>query len=63
MGGPPIIIIVRSVESTDAMTAQPTQVPWDVLMKLTHRITTELPKVVRVAYELTSKPPATIEYV
>ena len=57
------IIIVRSVESKDAMTAQPTQVPWDILMKVTHRITTELPKVVRVAYELTSKPPATIEYV
>ncbi|MFC2161045.1 glutamine-hydrolyzing GMP synthase [Acidobacteriota bacterium] len=57
------IIIVRSVESKDALTAQPTQVPWDILMKVTQRITTELPKVVRVAYELTSKPPATIEYV
>jgi len=57
------IIIVRSVESKDAMTAQPTQVPWDILMKVTQRITTELPKVVRVAYELTPKPPATIEYV
>jgi len=57
------IIIVRSVESKDAMTAQPTQVPWDILLKMTHRITTELPKVVRVAYELTPKPPATIEYV
>jgi len=57
------IIIVRSVESQDAMTAQPTQVPWDILMKVTERITTELPKVVRVAYELTPKPPATIEYV
>jgi len=57
------IIIVRSVESIDAMTAQPTQVPWDILMKITYRLTTELPKVVRVAYELTSKPPATIEYV
>ncbi len=57
------IVIVRSVESKDAMTAQPTQVPWDILMKVTQRITTELPKVVRVAYELTPKPPATIEYV
>ena len=57
------IIIVRSVESKDAMTAQPTQIPWDILMKVTQRITTELPKVVRVAYELTPKPPATIEYV
>ena len=57
------IIIVRSVESKNAMTAQPTQVPWDILMKMTNRITTEIPKVVRVAYELTPKPPATIEYV
>jgi len=57
------IIIIRSVESTNALTAQPTQVPWDILMKVTERITTELPKVVRVAYELTPKPPATIEYV
>ncbi len=57
------IIIVRSVESKDAMTAQPTQVPWDILMKVTERLTTELPNVVRVAYELTPKPPATIEYV
>lgn len=57
------IVIVRSVESQDAMTAQPTQVPWNILMKVTQRLTTELPKVVRVAYELTPKPPATIEYV
>ena len=57
------IIIIRSVESTNALTAQPTQVSWDILMKVTKRITTELPKVVRVAYELTPKPPATIEYV
>jgi GMP synthase (glutamine-hydrolysing) len=57
------IIIVRSVESNDAMTAFPTQVPWDILIKMTERITTELPTVVRVAYELTPKPPATIEYV
>jgi GMP synthase (glutamine-hydrolysing) len=57
------IIIVRSVESRDAMTAQPTHVPWEILKKIAHRITTELPEVVRVAYELTPKPPATIEYV
>ena len=57
------IIIVRSVESKDAMTAQPTQVPWETLTAIAGRITTELPEVVRVAYELTPKPPATIEYV
>jgi len=57
------IIIVRSVESKDAMTASPTQVPWDTLMAISRRITDEIPEVVRVAYEITPKPPATIEYV
>ncbi|MCR4410374.1 MAG: glutamine-hydrolyzing GMP synthase [Candidatus Saccharicenans sp.] len=57
------IIIVRSVESQDAMTAQPTPVPWDVLTRLASRITKEIPSVVRVAYEITPKPPATIEYI
>ncbi|MFA4925966.1 MAG: glutamine-hydrolyzing GMP synthase [Candidatus Aminicenantales bacterium] len=57
------IMIIRSVESQDALTAQPTPVPWDILTKLAKRITTEVPSVVRVAYEITSKPPATIEYI
>jgi GMP synthase (glutamine-hydrolysing) len=57
------IIIIRSVESQDALTAQPTPVSWDVLTGLARRITTEVPSVVRVAYEITSKPPATIEYI
>jgi GMP synthase (glutamine-hydrolysing) len=57
------IVIVRSVESKDAMTAEPTEVPWDILKRLAKRITTEVPGVSRVAYELTNKPPATIEYV
>jgi len=57
------IVIVRSVESKDAMTAEPTQMPWEVLMKISKRITGEIPEVVRVAYEITPKPPATIEYI
>jgi GMP synthase (glutamine-hydrolysing) len=57
------VIIVRSVESRDAMTADATQVPWDILMKITQRILKEVPGVSRVAYELTPKPPATIEYI
>jgi GMP synthase (glutamine-hydrolysing) len=57
------IIIVRSVESRDAMTAEPTEIPWDVLMTIAKRITSEVPGVVRVAYEITPKPPATIEYI
>lgn len=57
------IIIIRSVESGDAMTAQPTPIPWEKLTRMAQRITMEIPQVVRVAYELTPKPPATIEYI
>ena len=57
------IIIIRSVESRDAMTAKPTQVPWPVLLKISGRITREIPTVTRIAYEITGKPPATIEYI
>jgi GMP synthase (glutamine-hydrolysing) len=57
------IIVIRSVESKDAMTAKPTAVPLDILMKISGRITREIPSVTRVAYELTPKPPATIEYI
>ena len=57
------IIIVRSVESRDALTAEPTPIPWETLMTISRRITAELPNVVRVAYEITPKPPATIEYI
>jgi len=57
------VIIIRSVESKDAMTAEPTAIPFDVLIRMAKRITEEIPDVSRVAYELTSKPPATIEYI
>jgi len=57
------IIIIRSVESRDAMTAEPSEVPWNILRNISTRITTEIPEVTRVAYEITPKPPATIEYI
>lgn len=57
------IIIIRSVESRDAMRARPTALPWDVLAKMARRIVKEIESVTRVAYELTPKPPATIEYI
>jgi len=57
------IVIIRSVESRDAMTAEPSPIPFDILVKMSQRITKEIPQVSRVAYELTSKPPATIEYI
>jgi GMP synthase (glutamine-hydrolysing) len=57
------IIVIRSVESKDAMTAKATAVPWDVLLKIARRMIKEVPSVTRVVYELTPKPPATIEYI
>ncbi len=57
------IIVIRSVESRDAMTAEASRIPWKIMLRISKRITEEIPEVVRVAYELTSKPPATIEYV
>ena len=57
------IIVVRCVESENAMTAEPVPLPWDVLRKLEHRIAGEIDEVSRVLYDLTPKPPATIEYI
>lgn len=57
------IIIIRCVESLDARIAIPTRIPWKALEKITKRIITEIPEVTRVCYDLTPKPPATIEYV
>ncbi len=57
------IIVVRSVESEDAMTATPTEVEWDVLRRVQERICAEVPGVIKVLYDLTPKPPSTIEYI
>lgn len=57
------IIAIRCVESKDALSAQLTKIPWKVLEKIQVRITTEIPSVVKVVYDLTPKPPSTIEYV
>lgn len=56
------IITVRIVESEDAVTAKAKQVPYPVLMKIAKRITEENPTVVRCLYDLTDKPPSTIEF-
>lgn len=57
------IIVIRSVESKDALTARPTRVPFRVLEKIQKRIVREIPQVNRVLYDMTPKPPATIEYI
>jgi len=57
------IIVVRCVESTDARIATVTEIPWEKLHRICQRITTEVPDVTRCLYDLTPKPPATIEYI
>jgi len=56
------IITVRVVVSEDAVTARAKQVPYEILEKISERITNEIPSVVRCLYDVTHKPPATIEF-
>ena len=55
-------VIIRAVNTVDAMTAAVPEIPWAVLQKITSRILSEVPGVCRVLYDLTPKPVGTIEW-
>lgn len=56
------MVIIRAINTIDAMTASIEKIEWDVLEKITNRILAEVPNVNRVCYDMTPKPPATIEF-
>ena len=56
------MVIIRAINTIDAMTASIEKVDWDVLEKITERILAEVENVNRVCYDLSPKPPATIEF-
>ena len=56
------LVIIRAINTVDAMTATVEKIDWDILEKITNRILEEVKHVNRVCYDMSPKPPATIEF-